>query len=40
MNGDLESGDYRGQFKCGRRHGYGVIRWDDGSIFEGLWNAD
>ena len=40
MNGELEGGDYRGEWKGGKRHGKGVLKWDDGSVFEGTWNAD
>lgn len=40
MNGELEGGDYNGEWKAGKRHGKGVLKWDDGSIYEGLWNAD
>eukprot|EP00347_Sterkiella_histriomuscorum_P020141 403338954 len=40
MNGELEGGDYRGEWKGGKRHGKGTMKWDDGSIFEGLWQAD
>ena len=27
-------------WKCGKRHGEGILKWDDGSYFSGLWNAD
>jgi 1-phosphatidylinositol-4-phosphate 5-kinase len=40
MNGDLESGDYKGEWKGGKRHGEGVMKWDDGSVFEGTWSVD
>jgi hypothetical protein len=40
MNNELESGDYKGEWKCGKRHGKGTMKWDDGSSFEGIWNAD
>ena len=40
LNGDLEGGDYNGDFKCGKRHGKGIMKWDDGSLFEGEWSAD
>lgn len=39
-NGELEGGEYRGEFKCGKRHGHGILRWDDGTIFDGEWQAD
>ena len=38
--GELEGGDYNGDFKCGKRHGKGIMKWDDGSLFEGEWSAD
>ena len=37
---EMEGGQYRGEFKGGKRHGHGVMKWDDDSLFEGLWNAD
>ena len=40
MNGELEGGDYKGEFKGGKRHGKGIMRWDDGTVFEGTWVAD
>ena len=39
-NGDLEGGEYKGEFKCGKRHGMGTMKWDDGTVFEGEWQAD
>ena len=39
-NGEFEGGEYRGEFKCGKRHGHGILRWDDGTIFDGEWQAD
>ena len=29
----LEGGEYKGEFKSGRRHGRGIMRWEDGSVF-------
>lgn len=39
-NGELEGGEYLGEFKLGKRHGKGHMRWEDGSLFEGEWAAD
>lgn len=39
-NGDFEGGEYSGEFKIGKRHGKGTLKWEDGSVFEGDWNAD
>ena len=38
--GRTEAGEYKGMWQAGKRHGQGVMIWDDGSKFEGLWNAD
>ena len=40
VNGQNESGMFKGEFKCGKRHGHGIMRWEDGSVFDGIWNAD
>lgn len=40
FDGSLEGGEYYGEFKSGKRHGKGTMRWDDGTVFEGEWNAD
>lgn len=34
--GDV-SAVYEGQFKSGKRHGIGTLRWDDGGEYEGEW---
>jgi len=39
-NGEFEGGEYKGEFKGGKRHGHGVLRWDDGTVYEGEWQAD
>lgn len=39
-SGELEGGEYLGNFKNGKRHGRGVMKWEDGSIFEGEWASD
>ena len=36
----FESGEYFGEFKSGKRHGRGVMKWDDGTVYEGQWYAD
>ena len=36
----FEGGEYKGEFKGGKRHGSGLLRWEDGTIFEGEWQAD
>lgn len=40
LNNEYESGDYKGDFKAGKRNGSGIFKWDDGSVFSGVWNAD
>lgn len=34
-----EKGTYRGQWKAGHHHGYGVYERKDGVVFEGTWNS-
>lgn len=36
----METGEYEGQWKFNLRHGQGVMKWADGSKFEGEWNMD
>ena len=38
--GDYEQAEYKGQWKAGKREGYGTITWTDGSQFKGLWKGD
>jgi hypothetical protein len=35
--GGEESGTYTGMWKCDQRSGQGVLRWSDGSSYEGEW---
>ena len=40
MNNDLEeknhnAGQYKGEYKNGQRHGYGILCWSDGTYYEG-----
>lgn len=35
-----EEGEYNGMWVRDNREGKGVMRWSDGSIFEGLWKCD
>eukprot|EP00349_Pseudokeronopsis_sp_Brazil_P007545 CAMPEP_0202966226 /NCGR_PEP_ID=MMETSP1396-20130829/10556_1 /ASSEMBLY_ACC=CAM_ASM_000872 /TAXON_ID= /ORGANISM="Pseudokeronopsis sp., Strain Brazil" /LENGTH=410 /DNA_ID=CAMNT_0049689845 /DNA_START=508 /DNA_END=1740 /DNA_ORIENTATION=- len=38
--GEFDSGEYRGQWKAGKRHGQGLIKFEDGSWFDGLWTCN
>jgi hypothetical protein len=38
--GDIETAEYKGMWKSGKRHGQGVLKWDDDSYFDGIWNAN
>lgn len=38
--GEVEVAEYKGNFKAGRRDGYGVMTWSDGSTFKGIWKND
>ena len=41
MNGvEYEEATYEGEFKAGKREGYGVMTWADGSSFSGVWKND
>ena len=31
---------YKGQWRMGERHGFGIQYWPDGSIYEGFWEFD
>ena len=35
-----EDAEYRGNFKAGKRDGYGMITWPDGAVFKGIWKND
>eukprot|EP00347_Sterkiella_histriomuscorum_P005372 403356865 len=35
-----EQGEYEGYWKRDKRHGFGVMKWLDGSTFEGEWKDD
>eukprot|EP00286_Rhodomonas_abbreviata_P012787 CAMPEP_0181327230 /NCGR_PEP_ID=MMETSP1101-20121128/21974_1 /TAXON_ID=46948 /ORGANISM="Rhodomonas abbreviata, Strain Caron Lab Isolate" /LENGTH=312 /DNA_ID=CAMNT_0023435843 /DNA_START=279 /DNA_END=1213 /DNA_ORIENTATION=+ len=41
-SGDDSEGrtEFRGEFVCGARHGYGTLTWADGSRYEGDWQND
>jgi hypothetical protein len=36
----LESGEYKGIFKAGKRHGHGILKFEDGTYYEGKWVVD
>ena len=40
LSGGSEGAEYKGMWLAGKRHGKGELMWGDGSLFEGLWNAD
>lgn len=31
---------YQGDFKDGKKHGFGIYKWTDGSVFEGWYSED
>lgn len=35
-----DSGVYEGEWKRGKRQGHGIMKWRDGSEFEGFWLRD
>jgi hypothetical protein len=37
---EFELGQYRGEFRQGKREGFGKMVWADGSNFEGEWRND
>ena len=37
---EFEDGTYDGDWKAGKREGYGEMTWGDGSIFKGTWKND
>ena len=37
---EYEEAEYRGNFKAGKRDGYGTMTWSDGSTFKGVWKND
>lgn len=37
---ETEEAEYKGNFKAGKRDGYGVMTWNDGSTFKGVWKGD
>jgi hypothetical protein len=36
---DMEA-TYKGEWKLGRKHGKGTIKWTDGNKFKGFWQND
>ncbi|CDW84351.1 phosphatidylinositol-4-phosphate 5- [Stylonychia lemnae] len=38
--GNQETSEYDGEWRLNMRHGKGIQKWSDGSIFEGVWNMD
>lgn len=41
INGaEFEEATYEGSFKAGKREGYGVMTWSDGSTYRGIWKND
>ena len=39
-NGAIDTGEYEGMWKRGKREGRGEMRWSDGSVFVGEWKKD
>lgn len=37
---EFEEATYEGNFKAGKREGFGVLTWADGSQFRGIWKND
>jgi hypothetical protein len=37
---EFEEATYEGNFTAGKREGYGVLTWADGSQFRGIWKND
>jgi len=37
---EFEVGQYKGEFRQGKREGQGKMIWADGSVFEGHWKND
>ncbi len=37
---DSKGTKYEGDWKEGKKHGYGTIVWPDGKKYEGLWDDD
>lgn len=37
---EYEEATYDGDFKAGKREGFGVMTWSDGSSFHGVWKND
>ena len=37
---EFEVGQYRGEFRLGKREGQGKMVWADGSSFTGTWKGD
>jgi hypothetical protein len=41
INGlEYEEATYEGNFKAGKREGFGIMTWSDGSHFQGIWRND
>ncbi len=37
---EYEEATYEGLFKAGKREGFGIMTWADGSQFKGIWKND
>ena len=37
---EFENGVYEGSWKAGKRDGFGVLTWADGTVFTGIWKND
>lgn len=37
VTSEFEEAEYKGNFKAGKRDGYGTMTWGDGSKFKGIW---
>ncbi len=33
----MDQSCYRGEYKKGKKHGYGTYQWTDGSKYQGQW---
>jgi hypothetical protein len=37
---EYEEATYEGNFKAGKREGFGIMTWADGSLYKGVWKND